>query len=547
MFLCFFEFFSPSYHLCEEIIRQQGSNMSSGGRNSASKRDENLKVAIIGTGIAGETAAYLLTHCSPTNAHGQTFVLEAVYESRDKPGLHANSLELTSINCVVDVPLRAVSPHYYPNLFQLYKHLSVRLDAVDYSSCGSSFFPNEPIFRYRNFLFWGRAFPMIFLSDLLSWTKLRLIFRLLRDLLWLVFTGPYFLLHRRSTGVAKLTLGQFLRRNDFSYEFVQQFLYPVMSTLLSCSYEQVDQYPCDYILEFYSSRATTIFTGWFRVRDGVQAVSGKLLSRVPAGALMFERMVSSVEYVPALNKVRVIDGKGIAVLYDRVIIATEPHIAAKIWRGNPRGVSCLASIASFDAHITVHTDDTLMPSARPEWRGLNYFRHGDESQNLATSPQDRSDRFNASMTSARLKSYHPRLRGAVADSNHPEHFETWNAFRDPQPGTVVQDIRLTRAVWSAEGRQKFDELFASVQGEGGIYLIGSYAAPGVTLLEQAVTSACRCARDHFGASVPFDIRPTYEHETWSISLAYLIVHARRLAWLLLLGLLVVVLPHCWND
>ena len=84
--------------------------MSSGGRNSANKRDENLKVAIIGTGIAGETAAYLLTHCSPTNAHGQTFVLEAVYESRDKPGLHANSLELTSINCVVDVPLRAVSP-----------------------------------------------------------------------------------------------------------------------------------------------------------------------------------------------------------------------------------------------------------------------------------------------------------------------------------------------------------------------------------------------------------------------------------------------------
>jgi predicted NAD/FAD-binding protein len=489
-----------------------------------------LSVAIIGTGIAGETSAYLLTHYAPPGVR-----LETVYESRGKPGLHANSLELQSLNCVVDVPLRAVSPHYYPNLFSLYKHLAVTLQSVDYSSCGSRFNPNEPIFRYRNVILFGRAIPLIFLSDLLSLVKLVRIFRLLRDLLWMVFTGPYFLLHRKSLGISDLTLGQFLRRKNFSYEFVQEFLYPVMSTLLSCSYSQVDQYPCDYILEFYSSRATTIFTGWFRVKQGVQEVSGKLLAKLPENSLKLDCFVESVEFIPALNKVRVTTKNGETALYDRVIIATEPHVAAKIWR-HAKAAELLTAVSTYNASITVHTDDALMPVSKADWRGLNYFSSGAGSDG-------KTGRHGASMTSARLGNYHPHLRQRLADAAVPEHFETWNPFTDPDPSSIVQSVWLTRAVWSAEGRAKFDSLFSAVQGDGGVYLVGSYAAPGVTLLEQAVTSACRCVQDHFGATLPFAVQPTYEHRVWSITLAYGLVYARKLVKLLAVLLVIIVLPH----
>lgn len=490
-----------------------------------------MKVAIIGTGIAGETSVYMLTHYAPPGVE-----VAAVYESRDTPGLHANSLELQALGCVVDVPLRAVSSHYYPNLFSLYKHLAVTLQTVDYSSCGSRFNPNEPMFRYRNVIVFGRAIPLLFFSDLLSLVKLLRILRVIRDLLWLVFTGPYYLLHRKSLGISKMTLGQYVRQHNFSYEFVQEFLYPVMSTLLSCSYSQVDQYPCDYILEFYSSRATTMFTGWFRVREGVQEVSGKLMSKLPAGALRLSCPVESVEYIAASNKVRVTTKAGDVALYDRVIIATEPHVAAKIWK-HGRASECLAAVSTYDASITVHTDDTLMPVARAEWKGLNYFAHGN-------GPKDRPDRIGASMTSARLGNYHPHLAQRAIQAGVPEHFETWNPFRDPAPNSVVRTVWMTRAVWSSEGRATFDALFqTAVQGQGNVFLVGSYAAPGVTLLEQAVTSACRCAKDHFGAAVPFDVRPTYEHRWWTIALAYAIMYACKAAVLGLVLLAVVVLPH----
>ncbi|CUG87986.1 Hypothetical protein, putative [Bodo saltans] len=238
-------------------------------RRRAAKADGvPLSVAIVGTGIAGETAAYLLSRintCQPSSLNPQAgWDLRRVYEARAAPGLHANSIELDGHH--VDVPLRAVSPHYYANLFQLYQHLGVGMQPVDYSTSTSRFHPSGasspvstvPTFRYQNALVLGWALPFLVWSDVLSWTKVCAAFVIVRDFMFLVFTGPYLLRegvleditgkvlrnspkesssssryrsptssHNDDTLAPSLTFGQLLRYLNYSSVFTDAFLYPI--------------------------------------------------------------------------------------------------------------------------------------------------------------------------------------------------------------------------------------------------------------------------------------------------------------------------------
>ena len=481
--------------------------MLSGTNSGKIETNHKKRIGIIGTGLAGESVAYFLQNHSPHE-------VAAIFEANSKPGLHAHSIEVEG--CPVDVPLRAVSPHYYPNLMALYHVLGVELQTVDYSCCGNYFKPNELVFRHDNFQVCGFAIPRIPWSDYVS---LRLAVRSLRivlDLLWFVFTGPFHLMMKRlGHGV---TLGSFLRRERYSYDFVHLFLYPVMSSLLSCSYQQVDDYPAREILEFYCARSTTIFTGWRRVRCGVHDVSKKLLSGISQDRI---RLNCSVRFVRTVGRiVEVEDAHGVIHHFDAVIIATESTSAHRIWvsKSEPAG-QLLHSIRSFDANITVHSDASLMPTNQADWKGLNYFMNSHSSCSAA------------SMTSAHLSEYHVPLRRAAR-----QYFETWNPFVAPRDGTVISTVKMTRAVWTVEGGRNLRRFMEEVQGEGNVYLCGSYATSGITLLEQAVTSACEVA-ELLGAPLPFRKRPVYEAYWTFVLLAHILVLWRVIA----MGLLAAVL------
>lgn len=522
-----------------------------------SKASTSLSIAIVGTGIAGETAAYLLTEFS---SHS----VDAIYEASSCPGLHANSVELN--NHSVDVPLRAVSPHYYPNLTALYRSLSIPLQSVDYSSSGSFFNPNETFFRHNNLVVGGRAYPLPHWRDLRNPGAILRHGRIIRDVLWLVFTGPY-LLRNSARCLKGKSLGTYLREYHYSYEFIHLFLYPVMSTLLSCSLSQVDEYPADYIIGFYSSRITTILTGWFRVKNGVQAVSEKLLSGVPKDRQYFNCRVQSVrsKLIRGAQKVIVTDQGGNERIFDRVIIATEPSVAKAIWADlAPSGdeAALLGSVRAYHADISLHTDATLMPSRTADWKGLNYFtkQNGDASGHFGgespsvkqrsatpvrkgaaeTHPQKTSDDDKvpkASMTTAFLNLYYPKeLSGEGI-------FESWNPFRPPQTQHLIRTVRMVRSVWDVPGRDNFEKLLPTVQGRDGVYIAGSYAVPGVTLLEQAVTSACHVCLQ-LGARVPFSVRPAYESTWWTMCIAY-VVYSTTYLWRLFVVLTIVSVVG-WN-
>ena len=114
------------------------------------------------------------------------------------------------------------------------------------------------------------------------------------------------------------------------------------------------------------------------------------------------------------------------------------------------------------------------------------------------------------------------------NSNNSLLFETWNPVGEPS--RVVKRARMTRAVWNVEGFRAAEAAGRHAQGHGGIWLCGSFAARGVTLLEQACSSALDVAAD-FGVTLPFAMRPSdapLDASSWILLLSLALHVALRL-------------------
>ncbi len=130
----------------------------------------------------------------------------------------------------------------------------------------------------------------------------------------------------------------------------------------------------------------------------------------------------------------------------------------------------------------------------------------------------------ASMTSAHLNRFAPY----PLPPTQKNVFETWNPYSPPKEGTVIKEVRMTRAVWTVPGRDRFEAVSRIAQGARRVWFAGSYASPGVTLLEQAVHSALDVALD-MGVELPFEVEPTYGQYRGLLVLAALL-HVLAKAW-----------------
>ena len=112
-----------------------------------------MNIAVIGGGIAGLTAAWLLSR-----HHHVT-----LFERHARPGLVASSLAVDGVQ--VDVPLRVFYPGYYPTLTRLYAQLGVATEPVSYATTftGSD---GQAFFRWRNLRVGDWSLPWVLPQDL---------------------------------------------------------------------------------------------------------------------------------------------------------------------------------------------------------------------------------------------------------------------------------------------------------------------------------------------------------------------------------------------
>ncbi|MEH6828742.1 FAD-dependent oxidoreductase, partial [Parasphingorhabdus sp.] len=191
-------------------------------------------LAVIGTGIAGLSAAYLL----------KDKYRVTVFESQARAGMGAYSVDYASngITRRIDIPLRIFCRGYYDNLFALYEHIGVEIVTSDHSGIFSDE-ADRVILHYGNKDWGAGRFSHLKGRSWLSpaaWSiglqSRRFFARAKRDI--------------GRTDLADWSFGDYLQQSGAGQQFVETILLPMMSVTCTCDYQAVRAYPADIMLEY---------------------------------------------------------------------------------------------------------------------------------------------------------------------------------------------------------------------------------------------------------------------------------------------------------
>ncbi|GAA2490236.1 FAD-dependent oxidoreductase [Streptomyces thermolineatus] len=322
------------------------------------------RVAVVGGGVSGLTAAYVL----------QRRYDVVLFEADRRLGGHAHTHDVASPDgrvLAVDSGFIVHNERTYPNLLRLFRELGVATQDAEMSmsvrceGCGLEYA--------------GARGP----AGLLASPRHALRPRYLR----MLAEVPRFhraarrLLAESGTeggrggadGGAGPSLGLFLRRGGFSPYFVSHFMTPLVSAVWSCAPHTAAEYPARYLFRFLEHHGMLSVTGspqWRTVSGGsreyVERVA-KQLTAVHTGAPVrtVVRHASSADVVTEDGAVHAVDA---------VVVATHPDQALRLLhRPTGRERAALGAFRYSRNETLLHTDDGLLPRAAGARASWNYL------------------------------------------------------------------------------------------------------------------------------------------------------------------------------
>ena len=416
-------------------------------------------LAVIGTGIAGLSAAYLLKDDYQVT----------VFESQARAGMGAHRVDYTShgITRRIDIPLRIFCRGYYENLFALYKHIGVEIVTSDHSGIFSDE-TGRVILHYGNAR-WGGA-RLSYLKGH-SW---------LSRAAWTIAlqSRQFFARARRDIGrtdLADLSFGDYLQQSGAGRDFVETVLLPMMSVTCTCDYQAVRDYPADIMLEYLTCGIHEL--GVMSAAKGVDDIVPRMLVDVK---LRTNSPIAMIE--PAGQQLRVVTKAGADQCFDQVVVAAQAQQAASMISGFDERRALLNRIPFERSSMSVHTDQEILPAPVKRLSPVSY--HVPRGSSRAEVSVD--------------------LTKAIARlSGQQTVFQTWNPMRRIAPNRELARVDFTRPTVTRDSREAVRALRANQNQPGNrLWLCGSYMAEKIPLLEAAVDSSVAVA-EHLGAAIPW--------------------------------------------
>lgn len=404
-----------------------------------------MKIAVVGAGLAGLAAAWLL---------GRRHEV-VLFERHPRPGFTAHSLTLPE-GARVDVPLRVFYAGYYPTLTKLYAALGVASEPVSYAASIEDG-RGGLAFRYRN-LRWGAASVGVMApQDLLLGPGARRI-----GLAMLRFHARA----RRALAAGALeglSIGEYVAREGHPREFGEHFLWPAIATVCTCSTAQARDFPAAVIVDYLARGLARQAVR--RALHGADDVERRLL----AGGFTFHGGIT-------IDAVRP-DGDGVTVRcagsdlrFDHVVLATQANHARRLLADADAAEAALLDAFRYvPVEVLTHADAALLPARRRDWSPVNLRLAPD-----GAPPQ----------STIWLNAVQPSLRGRA------DVFQTVHPLAAPRDGTLLGRAMFERPLVDAASQAALATLPALHAAPGRrLWFCGAWAQAGIPLLESAVRSA----------------------------------------------------------
>ncbi len=384
-------------------------------------QDRPLRIAVVGTGISGLSAAWLLG-----KRHEVT-----VYEADERLGGHANTVEAPSPKgpVAVDTGFIVYNETNYPNLTALFRHLGVPTRHADMSLAVSL---DDGALEYGS-----TSLASLFASpaSLLQprfWTMLRDLNRFYR-------TAPGDL----ATLDPLISLGEYLRQRGYGAALQEDHLLPMAAAIWSATIEGVREHPAAAFIRFFDNHDLLRFMGrrsWRTVAGGSRAYVSRLAADF-TGTIHLNRKVKAVRRLG--EQVLITDAQGATEAFDHVVLATHaPQTLAMLQDAEPEERALLGAFRYTPNTAVLHGDRALMPKRRVAWASWNHIGR-------------RDDPVSSSVT------YWMNKLQSLRQS--PPLFLTLNPQTPPRPETVIRTetyehphfdaaaLSAQKSLWSLQG------------------------------------------------------------------------------------------------
>ena len=325
------------------------------------------KIAIVGSGISGLACAYRLVQA----AHQVT-----LFEANDYFGGHTHTVDVTldGITYGVDTGFLVFNHKTYPNLVKLFTELD-----IDTVSTDMSFSVKFPL-AHRNLEWSGNNLNTVF-AQRRNLFNPRFI-RMLRDV---------FRFNEQTTALAsqpglmpEISLGDFLRRHDYSSEFSEWYLLPMAGCIWSCPTSQMLAFPLSTFVRFCHNHGLLQINDrpqWHTVKGGARHYVDKLLLGIPDKRLNTPVLSVNRTRVGDTSMVCIDNNKG-SEMFDHVVLAGHSDQSLGLLQDiSPSERSILAAVTYQPNRAVLHTDTSCLPQNKSTWSAWNYqSKSGTEPQ-----------------------------------------------------------------------------------------------------------------------------------------------------------------------
>ncbi len=310
-----------------------------------------MRIAVIGTGIAGNVAAYKLR-----DRYDIT-----VFEAAGYVGGHTNTVDVVEggRTIPVDTGFIVFNDRTYPNFIELLDEIGQRSkpsnmsfsvhaedDSFEYS--GSSL---NGLFAKRSNLFRPSFHRMV--RDILRFNR-----HAVADIM---------------ASEAELTLGDYLFHGGYSHEFMQHYLVPMVAAIWSAEPVAVLDMPATFLVRFFHNH------GLLQLEDRpqwrvIEGGSKEYVEKLTAGHRDRIRLNTAVRSIRRHdNGVEVATAKGGTEWFDAVFLACHSDQALRMLRDATQAeTEVLGAIAYQPNEAILHTDTAVLPRRRRAWTSWNY-------------------------------------------------------------------------------------------------------------------------------------------------------------------------------
>ena len=302
-----------------------------------------MKIAVIGSGISGLSAAYFLSKKHKVD----------LFEKEDRFGGHSHTLDILTDNqskkkIRADIGFIVFNKQTYPNLINFFDEIGVEIEK---SNMSLSFLVKEKDLEYS-----GKGIRGVFSykKNLLNISFIKMFYEIIK-------------FYNKSSKLddidENLNLGTFLQKEKMSDFFINYHILPMVSAIWSMPPDNAKNMPIKFFLKFFQNHGLFKFKDrpqWYTVKNRSIEYVNKVIKKI-SGEHFKNYKINKV--TRSDNAARVFyGGESEYFEYDKVVIATHADEALSIIDEPSYDEKDILSNFKYKKNLAViHSDETVMP------------------------------------------------------------------------------------------------------------------------------------------------------------------------------------------